>query len=135
MANGNSSGMMMILLLVGGVCCCCILSSAGVGAGYYLNDTVREFIDGLIGTSDKERAQMFKDKGCKFEHRREHPPRSGKWGCHFKDFSFATNAKNQLKNKRDYVIYESNGVKKYLYDAECVSSQDCANLINDSKTL
>ena len=133
-SNGNSSSM-VILLLVGGVCCCCIMSSAGLGAAYYFNDTVREFIDGLIGTSDKERAQMFKDKGCKFEHRREHPPRSGKWGCHFPKFSFATTANNQLKNKRDYVIQEYSGVKKYLYDAECVSSQDCADLINDAKTI
>lgn len=124
---------MMIMLLVGGVCCCCVLSSAGLGAGYYWNDSIREFIDGLIGTSDKERAQMFMDKGCRSNHVVQHAVNKT-WGCNKAPFMIRTNAKAPLKNKRPYVIYESGGAKRYLYDAECVETQDCADLVNNAKT-
>lgn len=80
----------------------------------------------------KDIAQEFSDKGCKSNHT-FYSATSKTWGCHNKAFPIRTDANHATKNKEAILIPGTSNT--YLYDAMCVNTQECADIIKKSKLV
>lgn len=122
----------MIVLLIGGVCCCCVLLSAVFAGLYFFVDSVKMWVDDLLGIeSPALLAKKWKEKKC---HGNHVVLKNNSWGCYNPMFSYRTSAAHTQKNKTESVkVVDPWGVQSNFYDQECVTTQECKDIVDKVK--
>lgn len=126
--SNNNGGSMMIVLVIGGICCCCILLSAVLAGLYFFVDSVKVWVDDLFGIENNGTLiKQFEDKKC----RGNTMIQQGTQYICSPAFPHKTNARNNPKNKPDIQVTDpETGAKRYMYDNMCVTTPECAEIVN-----
>lgn len=138
MANGNGGSSMMIVVLGGGVLCCC-LSTAGVIAAYFLNDDFKAWVNKTfgLGDSDEEIITQFFEKGCK-HNTAKWDPVSKTTTCPgafpIRTLIQGNQGNNNRVNGTKLQMGQGPNASHYLWQAQCVTKQECADIINKTET-
>jgi hypothetical protein len=133
----SNNGSTMMVVALGGLVLCCCLSTVGVIAAYYMNDSFKGWVDKTLGfgKSDEDIIKEFVEKGCRIA--------STKWdgankkatcpGPYPERTIVQGNANKNNRANPNLPMTGSNAPYLKLWQAQCVQNTECRDIINKTK--